>query len=184
LRLEEERHQKKKKNVIHSEYGLATEPFTEDASNNIAEYTAVIKALEWTSQNSSKKGFDDDEINDYKIIVRGDSQLVIYQIQGKYKVKAARLVPLHNKVINLISKFKDIQIEWVPREKNKEADMLSNKAYQELLENDHALRKKISQHMATEKQLELLRNLGIKPEKYLSKIEARRLISKMLLRKQ
>jgi hypothetical protein len=50
------------------------------------------------------------------------------------------------------------------------------KAYQELLENNPALREKISEHLATDEQLELLNNLGIKPEKYLSKMEAYRTI--------
>ena len=57
-----------------------------------------------------------------------------------------------------------------------DADRLSNKAYQEFLENNPALREKISEHLATDEQLELLKNLGIKPDKYLSKIEAYRTI--------
>jgi hypothetical protein len=56
---------------------------------------------------------------------------------------------------------------------------LSNKAYQEILDNDPKLLQKISQHMATENQLKLLKSQGITPEKYLSKIEASRLISKI-----
>ena len=114
--------------------------------------------------------------NNQKIIIRGDSQLVINQINGKYKVKAVKIIALYQKVL---SKFKDIKIEWIPRDKNKEADKLSNKAYQEILESDPKLLQKIRQHMATENQLELLKSQGITPEKYLSKIEARRLISKI-----
>ncbi|HEY6883217.1 MAG TPA: reverse transcriptase-like protein [Nitrososphaeraceae archaeon] len=111
-----------------------------------------------------------------KIIVRGDSKLVVYQIKGKYKVKASRIVPLHQTVMSLISKFKVLNIEWIPREQNRDADMLSNKAYQELLENNPELREKICEHLATDEQLELLKNLGIKPEKYLSKMESYRTI--------
>jgi ribonuclease HI len=48
-------------------------------------------------------------------------------------VKAKRIIPLYNKVIKLKSEFQDIQIQWVPREKNKEADMLTNKAYDKVL---------------------------------------------------
>jgi ribonuclease HI len=116
--------------------------------------------------------------NNQKIIIRGDSQLVINQIKGKYKVRAVKIIPLYQKVKSLLSKFKDIKIEWIPRDKNEEADGLSNKAYQEILENDPNLLQKISQHMATEEQLKLLKSQGITPEKYLSKIEAMRLISK------
>jgi len=65
------------------------------------------------------------------------------------------------------------------RDNNKEADILSNKAYQEILQSNPMLLQKISQHMATEEQLKLLKNQGITHEKDLSKIEARRLISKI-----
>jgi ribonuclease HI len=157
--------------TIYSQYGLAAEPFTNDASNNVAEYMGVIKALERLLLLLPQLNGDNS-----KIIVRGDSKLVVYQIKGKYKVKASRIVPLHQTVISLISKFKVINIEWIPREQNRDADRLSNKAYQELLENNPALREKISEHLATDEQLELLNNLGIKPEKYLSKMEAYRTI--------
>jgi ribonuclease HI len=113
------------------------------------------------------------------IIIKGDSQLVIYQIKGRYKVKAIKIIPLYQKVMSLISKFNDIHFEWIPREKNSEADKLTNYAYTKIIDSDSALREKIRQHMATEQQLEFLKNLGIRPEKYLSKIEAKRLISKI-----
>ena len=156
--------------TIYSQYGLAAEPFTNDASNNVAEYMGIIKALEWLLLLPQLND------NNSEIIVRGDSKLVVYQIKGKYKAKASRIVPLHQTVMSLISKFKILNIEWIPREQNMDADRLSNKAYQEFLENNPALREKISEHLATDEQLELLKNLGIKPDKYLSKIEAHRTI--------
>jgi ribonuclease HI len=113
------------------------------------------------------------------IVIKGDSQLVIYQIKGRYKVKAIKIIPLYQKVMSLISKFNDIHFEWIPREKNSEADKLTNYAYTKTIDSDSTLREKITQHMATEQQLEFLKNLGIRPEKYLSKIEAKRLISKI-----
>jgi ribonuclease HI len=113
------------------------------------------------------------------ITIKGDSQLVIYQIKGRYKVKAIKILPLYQKVISLISKFNDVCVEWIPREKNIEADKLTNYAYMKIIDSDSALREKMSQHMATEQQLEFLRNLGITPERYLSKIEANRLISRI-----
>jgi ribonuclease HI len=157
--------------TIYNQYGLAAEPFTNDASNNVAEYMGIIKALERLLLLLPQLNGENS-----KIIVRGDSKLVVYQIKGKYKVKASRIVPLHQTVMSLISKFKVLNIEWIPREQNRDADMLSNKAYQELLENNSELREKISEHLATDEQLELLKNLGIKPEKYLSKMEAYRII--------
>lgn len=113
------------------------------------------------------------------ITIKGDSQLVIYQIKGRYKVNATRIIPLYQKVMSLISEFNDVRVEWIPREKNSEADKLTNYAYMKIIDSDSALREKMSQHMATEQQLEFLRNLGITPERYLSKIEANRLISRI-----
>jgi ribonuclease HI len=151
------------------EYGLAAEPFSDNASNNVAEYIAVIKALEWLIRGN---------YNGENIIVRGDSKLVIFQIKRKYKVKAQRIIPLYNKLIALIPKFKYINFEWVSREENREADRLSYKAYEQILDSTPELYKKVSPYMATAKQLKILRMLGIEPEKYLSKMEANRLISK------
>ena len=113
------------------------------------------------------------------VTIKGDSQLVIYQIKGKYKVKAMKIIPLYQKVMSLISKFNDVRVEWIPREKNSEADKLTNYAYIEILDSDPRLKEKVSHQIATEQQLEILKNLGITPEKYLSKIEANRLISKI-----
>jgi ribonuclease HI len=110
----------------YSGYGLAAEPFSDNATNNVAEYMGIIKALEWLLE---KNNYDNQGI-----IVRGDSQLVISQLNGKYKVRAVKIIPLYQKAKSLLSKFKDIKIEWIPRDNNKEADKLSNKAYQEILE--------------------------------------------------
>ena len=65
------------------------------------------------------------------IVIKGDSQLVIKQIKRNFKVKAPNIIPLYRDAMSLISKFKHIQFELIPREQNKEADRLSNLAYQE-----------------------------------------------------
>jgi ribonuclease HI len=113
------------------------------------------------------------------ITIKGDSQLVIYQIKGRYKVKAMKIIPLYQKVMSLISKFNDVRLEWIPREKNSEADKLTSYAYINIIDSDPTLKERMSNHMATEQQLEFLKNLGITPDKYLSKIEANRLISRI-----
>ena len=100
-------------NTIHSEYGLAAR----NSTNNVAEYTALIRALEWLLAN---------DYENEKDIVRGDSQLVIRQIERNFKVKAPNMIPLYRDAMSLISKFKHIQFELIPREQNKEADRLSN----------------------------------------------------------
>jgi ribonuclease HI len=62
-----------------------------------------------------------------EIQVCGDSQLVIRQMQGKYKVNSPKLAPMHQCATNLASKFVKIEFEHVYRDKNKRADALSNR---------------------------------------------------------
>jgi ribonuclease HI len=124
--------------TIYSDYGLAGEPFSSDSTNNVAEYVALTRALEWLVEND----FTSD-----KIQIKTDSQLIVNHLRGIYKVKAKRIIPLYKKVLLLKSKFHDIQIQWVPREKNKEADMLTNSAYNRALQEnpdclDRAIKKK------------------------------------------
>jgi len=91
------------------------------ATNNVAEYSAVIAALKWLAAN----GYTGE-----KTTVRSDSQLCIYQLDGSYAVRSERIRPLYEKAKRLAKKFQ-IVFEWVPREQNEEADALSRKAYVE-----------------------------------------------------
>lgn len=117
--------------IIYCDYGVAGEPFSRDSTNNVAEYTALAKALQWLlANNYSTK----------KVEIRSDSQLVVNQLKGDYKVKARRILPLYKEVLFLMSKFQDIQIKWISRDNNREADKLTNKAYNKaLLENPEYL---------------------------------------------
>jgi ribonuclease HI len=115
---------KSKGKIIYSEYGLAGEPFSNESTNNVAEYVALVRALEWLIQNN---------LHSERIEIRSDSQLVVNQLIGYYKVRAKRIIPLYTKVMQLKSVFHDVQIQWVPREKNREADILTNKAYNKAL---------------------------------------------------
>jgi len=117
--------------IIYCDYGIAGEPFSDDSTNNVAEYTALAKALQWLlAHNYGTK----------KIEIKSDSQLVVNQLKGDYRVKARRIMPLYKEVLFLRSKFQDIQIKWIPRDKNREADKLTNKAYNKtLLENPEYL---------------------------------------------
>jgi len=99
--------------------GLAAEPWSEGATNNVAEYTAMIQALKWLLEHGYA---------DAKVLVRGDSQLSIRQMQGLYEVRALRIIPLYKKAVELAKKFKKVRFEWVPREENEEADLLSELA--------------------------------------------------------
>lgn len=117
--------------IIHSDYGVAAKPFSEESTNNVAEYTALAKALQWLLANN---------FNSKKVEIKSDSQLVVNQLTGDYKVKARRILPLFKQVLFLKTKFQDIQIIWIPRDKNREADRLTNKAYNKaFLENPEYL---------------------------------------------
>ena len=117
--------------IIHSDYGVAAKPFSEESTNNVAEYTALAKALQWLLANN---------FNSKKVEIKSDSQLVVNQLTGDYKVKAKRILPLFKQVLFLKTKFQDIQIKWIPRDKNREADRLTNKAYNNtFLENPEYL---------------------------------------------
>ncbi|RPF41987.1 ribonuclease HI [Thermodesulfitimonas autotrophica] len=90
------------------------------ATSNVAEYTAVIRALEWLIKN----GYAGEEIE-----VRSDSQLVVRQLTGQYAVNAPLLMPLYRKARELASRFASVRFRWVPREENETADTLSRRAY-------------------------------------------------------
>ena len=91
--------------------------FIGDHTNNHAEYTALIKALEI----SVNKGYLDIEVN-------SDSELVVKQINKLYKVKDPDIKVLFDKAISLISKLSSFKITHVRREENAKADKLANKA--------------------------------------------------------
>lgn len=85
-------------------------------TNNVAEYYALIKGLE----KAISLG-----ISDVKII--GDSQLVIYQVMGKYQCRKPHLKPLLEKVHDLLALIPKYQLEWKRRDKNI-ADAVSRKS--------------------------------------------------------
>ncbi len=93
-------------------------------TNNFAEYEAVILGLE-----AVKKIFGKEKLKDTDVEVRSDSELVIRQLTGKYQIKEETLFPKFIKIWNLkVSDFPNITFTHIPREKNKEADRLSNEA--------------------------------------------------------
>jgi len=86
-------------------------------TNNEAEYRALIAALEEAA------GLDVREVE-----ARSDSQLLVMQVNGQYRVKAANLKPLFAKVRALLASFERWRVVHVPREENREADRLANMA--------------------------------------------------------
>jgi len=98
-------------------------------TNNEAEYKAIIKALDiliksrWFSQKNENGG---------EVICRLDSQLVVEQINGNYKVKQDHIKLLIADLRNIMSKINlRISFSYVPREQNKLADKLVNRALDE-----------------------------------------------------
>ena len=101
--------------------GLAVRPYSEHATNNVAEYVGAIQALE-RLQGLGWKG---------PLEVRGDSQLVLRQMQGEYAVRAAHLREYHARLVQLAATFSGVRWKWVPREENARADALSKLALTE-----------------------------------------------------
>ena len=90
------------------------------ATNNQAEYLAIIEVLraveEWKPD---------------RLEVNLDSKLVVEQLAGRYRVKNGALAPLHRQASELLHRFPEVELRHVPREKNKAADALANKAIDE-----------------------------------------------------
>jgi ribonuclease HI len=87
-----------------------------ETTNNVAEYTAAIRGLE----RARELGADE-------VLLRSDSQLLVNQLSGVYRVKSEHLRPLAKRVAALSASFPDgVRFEHVPRERNKEADRLAN----------------------------------------------------------
>ena len=103
---------------IMSDSGLAGVPWTPDATNNVGEYTGLIKALEWVRSHRDDKDFE----------ILGDSQLVVRQLTGRYSVHSPRLAPLFAEVKRLLEGC-EWTAKWIPREENDYADSLSYEAY-------------------------------------------------------
>lgn len=86
------------------------------ATNNVAEWAGLTNALRYLVSNKFKHGS--------KINIKGDSQLVIYQLTGEYKCKKETLRPYYEECLMLLSDY-DWQAHWIAREENQEADTLS-----------------------------------------------------------
>jgi len=86
-----------------------------EATNNVAEYTAVIRGLERARELGARE-----------VAVRSDSLLLVNQLTGRYRVKTQHLQPLYRRVRELAGDFERATFEHVPRERNVEADRLAN----------------------------------------------------------
>jgi len=90
------------------------------ATNNQAEYHAIIAALE----NAR-------EFQAGNVLLQADSELVVKQMNGSYRIKNADLKPLYARAIALSRCFSTFSIKYIPREENVAADKLANRAFRE-----------------------------------------------------
>ena len=108
--------------VLHGDSpiaGYGSLPASPEMTNNVAEYTGALEAVTayvW-------HGFT------APLVVRGDSKLVVQQMSGLWRVKHGHYVPIYQRLRDLIDAYEvDVRWVWVPREDNKEADLLSRAA--------------------------------------------------------
>jgi ribonuclease HI len=91
--------------------------FIGDATNNIAEYTALIYGLKASLM-----------LRVENIKVNTDSELLYRQLKKIYKIKNSNLLGLYNQALRLMSGFKAVSVNHIPREENRGADKLANRA--------------------------------------------------------
>lgn len=96
-----------------------------EVTNNQAEYNALILALERASELGGKK-----------VMVKSDSELMVKQMRGEYKVKNEQLRGLSLRAFKLMKNFASFEIAHIPREENQEADRIANRAIDEFADDD------------------------------------------------
>ncbi len=92
-----------------------------DVTSNYAEYTALEKAL--TKLKELRMEGD--------VLVRSDSQLLVGQMSSGWKIKGGMYIGKLKEVRDLLKEFGSVQFEWIPREQNSEADLLTRVAYEQ-----------------------------------------------------
>lgn len=97
---------------LHGALGIAT--------NNVAEYNGLLAALRWAVEHGERD-----------VRIRSDSELLVRQMKGEYRIKHPGLQPLAAKARLLMMELGRVTFEHVRREQNKDADRLSNVAMDE-----------------------------------------------------
>jgi ribonuclease HI len=99
---------------------LTLKEYLGETTNNVAEYRALLAALE----EAARRGFK-------RLRIHTDSQLMERQLNGVYRVRQPHLIGLYQQALRDLTKLEQYEILHVPRELNKEADELANKAIEE-----------------------------------------------------
>jgi ribonuclease HI len=87
------------------------------ATNNVAEYQALLHGLRFALERGARE-----------VRVFSDSELLVRQLAGRYRVKSSGLLPLFREAQSLLARFETARVSHVPREENREADALANRA--------------------------------------------------------
>ena len=90
------------------------------ASNNVAEYQALLHALRYALERGARR-----------VEIRSDSELVVRQISGQYRVKHPDMLALNHQAKSLLARFEHASLTHVRREANRDADRLANQALDE-----------------------------------------------------
>ena len=107
--------------------------FIGETTNNIAEYTALIYALQEALINRYEQ-----------ITVKSDSELLVKQVNGDYKVKNKGIKPYYEQYLHLLRGFKGIIVVHIPRKENSSADKLANKAIDSRLDSSFKTKEEAS----------------------------------------
>ncbi|MEW5766203.1 MAG: ribonuclease HI family protein [bacterium] len=106
--------------VIYNRDGIRLKTLSQPlgrTTNNVAEYRALILALK-----------EAEEIGGKQIRLYSDSELMVRQLKGEYKVKNMGLRPLYTQAVRQIKNFEEVNISHLPREDNEEANALADQA--------------------------------------------------------
>lgn len=107
---------------VNEESGVCTDRPDHERTNNLAEWEGLCDALQWLEEAKVTAG---------RLLIRGDSMLVINQMAGRWKIKAAHLRELYKEAtrrLKAVCPSKRWQAVWIPREQNARADKLSRQA--------------------------------------------------------
>ena len=94
--------------------------FLGSCTNNVAEYNGLLAALRWAADHQVSP-----------LLVRSDSELLIKQMRGEYRVKNPGLLPLYEEARSLVRRIGRVTFEHIRREFNTDADRLANEAMDE-----------------------------------------------------
>jgi ribonuclease HI len=85
-------------------------------TNNVAEYSGLILGLSEALDAGAEE-----------VLIRSDSNLCVQQVKGEFKVKNEKLIPLHQRAMYLLRKFRAWDVAYIPREENSAADAVTNR---------------------------------------------------------